>query len=143
MTEQIRGLNELQRKLRQLGPAVGGKTLRSAGLAALLPAFRAAQNTIPVGDHSGRRTYLGRIVGPGFSKRSIRRKVVLSRDKQFIKAMLGVDPEAFTAVSFLELGTSKMAKQPWLVPAFESNKTAILARFKERLRTVIKKYEHR
>ena len=44
--------------------------------------------------------------------------------KQQAAAIIGVRAEAFYAVSFVEIGTSKMGRRPWLRPAFYSTRDA-------------------
>ena len=45
--------------------------------------------------------------------------------------MVGVRPEAFYAVSFIELGTSSIPKRPWLEPAFRASRGDINARMRK------------
>lgn len=146
------GFAELQRQLKRMSAAVGGKALRSAGVSAMLPALRAAQASAPSGDPPygpygaraafdpyPRTTHKGRKVAPGFTARNVARKSKLSRDKSFVKVMLGVRPEAFAAVQFVELGTSTRGARPWLEPAFRRSIPAVDRRFRARLAALIKK----
>lgn len=138
--EPVKGLKELDRKLRELGAGLGGKTLRSATLQATLPAFNEAKARIPVNDRDYlKKTYKGRPVAPGFAKRNIARKSRLSSDKRTATAMIGVKPEAFYAVAFVEKGTSKMRRRPWLEPSFRRNRAAMVTRLGDRLRAKIDK----
>lgn len=146
MAEPVQGLRDLQKKLKRLGPAVGGKVLRSAAMTAMLPAVKAAKAAIPVGNppYEGRnpypvRTYKGRLRTPGFAKRNIARKSRISKDKRAVRVMLGVKPEAFYAVNFVELGTSKMPKQPWLEPSFRNSRDAVQKRLADQLARKIEK----
>ena len=147
---EIEGFRELQKKLSKLGPAVGGKILRSAALTATLPAVRAAKAAIPVGSppyESGNpypvRTYKGRLRTPGFAKRNIARKSTISRDKRAVRVALGVKPEAFYATQFIELGTSRTPKRPWLEPSWRRNQRQVLARFAQQLKKKIEKEARR
>lgn len=115
----LKGVAQLTRQLDALGKLDDGKALRAAVNAGIKPAKEVAKGLIPEGVDA-HRTYKGRVVAPGFARRSIATKTKLSRDKQKATAMLGVAPEAFYAVQFVELGTSKMPAQPWLRPAFEA-----------------------
>lgn len=115
----LEGVAALSAQLRELGALEDGKVLRSAARAAIKPALERAKATIPVGSVP-HRTYKGRLVAPGFAQRNVRVAVNLTRDKQKAIARLGVDREAFYAVQFLELGTSKMPARPWLRPAFRA-----------------------
>lgn len=113
----LAGARDLYNKLVVLGGLDSGNITRNAVRAGIKAAYTAAQARIPVGDQAF-RTYTGRLVGPGFAKRNIRVISVLSKDKTTATAILGVRKEAYYAVQFVELGTSKMAAQPWLRPAF-------------------------
>lgn len=137
-TRQVQGLAALSKKLEELEGAARGKALRGAALSASLPTFRAAQAGIPVGKDA-HRTYKGRLVAPGFARRNIRRVTRLSRGGGSVSVLIGVRREAFYAVQFLELGTSQMAKRPWLVPAYNATYRQVTQRFAEQLEKRIKK----
>lgn len=71
------------------------------------------------------RTYRGRLVSRGFAARSLRVVVWLWAklgEGTTARAVLGVKAEAFYAVQFFEKGTSRIPRQPWLVPALEAMK---------------------
>lgn len=112
-----------------------------------LPVVKRARNNIPVGSppYEGKdpypvRTYKGRLRTPGFAKRNIARKSILSRDKTFVKVMIGVKPEAFYAVNFIEFGIpGKIPAKPWLEPAMRQSRSDINARLKKRLKELIEK----
>lgn len=117
MSSGLIGVAELTKQLDALGKLEDGKALRAAAKAGMMPTYKAAQQNIPVGTVA-HRTYKGRLVAPGFAKRSLRLVTYLSPDKQKATAVVGVTGEAFYAISFVEIGTSKMAAQPWLRPSF-------------------------
>lgn len=138
----------LRRQLREISRSAEGKALRKAAVQGMLPAMRAAQAAAPVGnppyEYNGRlidpyptKTYLGRYKAPGFTKRHIKRKSIVYEGG--VKVLLGVAPEAFYALSFIELGTSKIAKRPWLEPSFRASISAVDARFKKRLKAILDK----
>lgn len=145
------GYKELSAQLSEMGKSLGGAALRSAAMSAMLPALRAAQAAAPQGnppygpyaskakpfDPYPKKTYLGRRVAPGFASRNVARKSKLSSDKTKVLVMLGVYEEAFYAVQFIELGTSKIPKRPWLEPSFRASLPDIDSRFQERLKTLI------
>ena len=141
----IIGFKELSRELDALGDAVqAGKTLRQAASQAMLPALRAAQRAAPVGTppYEGKdpypvRSYKGNLRTPGFARRNVARKAYVDRDG--VVVLLGVRPEAFYAVQFIELGTSKIPKRPWLRPAFRSSVPAVDNRLRTRLRALLNK----
>jgi HK97 gp10 family phage protein len=131
-------LRELDAKLLGLRDAARGAVLRKAASKGIRSALAKAKETIPVGtvEH---RTYKGRLVLPGFAKKNVKVKTFVSQDKQAAAALLGVDSEAFYAVQFLELGTSKMQAKPWLVPAFESTAPEQVAAVTAELKAGIEK----
>jgi len=99
----LEGLKELDKKLGELGAKLGGKTLRSASLKATTPTVRKMKIKIPVGDKA-HRTYRGRLVAPGFARRSIRRRSRFRGGKSSVS--IGVRKEAFYAVNFLDKGAT-------------------------------------
>lgn len=134
---QLEGFADLSRKLSELGAATGGKALRSALFTASLPALRSIQAAAPVGTKA-HRTYKGRLVAPGFLKRNIRRKSLLSRNKEFAIVLIGPAQEAFYS-QFIEKGKKGYSAHPFIEPAFASSQDAVLQRFKERLTVLIDK----
>lgn len=115
----LEGVAELTKQLDALGKLEDGKAIRRGVAAGGRVVVARAKALIPKGVDA-HRTYKGRLVAPGFASRSIRSVTTLSKDKQKATAKVGVRAEAFYAVNFVELGTSKMQKQPWLRPAFQS-----------------------
>lgn len=113
----LAGSADLIKKLALIGGLDDGKIIVSAVRAGLTEAKKVAIQKIPKGTRS-HRTYKGRIVAPGFASRNIKIIVQRRSDKKGATAMLGVAKEAYYAVQFVERGTKKMAKQPWLRPAF-------------------------
>lgn len=100
------------------------------------PIAQRARALIPVGVDA-HRTYKGREVQPGFARANIRVKVTLNKDKTAASAAVGVQPEAFYAVQFVELGTSKMPAQPWLRPAYAATRQQVQALLAKNIRTLI------
>lgn len=90
-------------------------------MGAMLPTLRAAQSNAPLGTRA-HKTHKGRLVAPGFARRSLRRVSKMSRDKQKVTVRIGVRGEAFYAVNFVELGVPgrSIPPKPWLVPAYNS-----------------------
>jgi len=132
----VEGVEKLGKQLRNLGRLAEGRILRAAARAGIQPALARAKALIPVGvdEH---RTYKGRDVRPGFARKSVRAIVAVNRDKTVATAVLGVRAEAFYAVQFVELGTSKTPAQPWLRPAFQSSEQSAISEFSATLRTSI------
>lgn len=124
MAKRVRifGFDDLAQKLTTMtDPKEIGKILRAGVSGAMNDVKKRAAQLIPVGSVA-HRTYKGRLVAPGFAKRSL--KVVTRVDKSGFKAsaVLGVRTEAFYAIQFVELGTSKMPARPWLRTAFSGSK---------------------
>lgn len=115
----LEGVAALTKQLDALGKLEDGKALRRGVAAGGRVVVSRAKALIPKGVDS-HRTYKGRLVAPGFASRNIRAVTKLSKDKQKATVAIGVRNEAFYAVNFVEIGTSKMARQPWLRPAFYS-----------------------
>lgn len=120
------------KKAARISPAA----LLKAAAEAAEPIAQRARALIPVGVDA-HRTYKGREVQPGFARASIRVKTVLNKDGTAAMAMVGVAPEAFYAVQFVELGTSKMAAQPWLRPAYAAAKQQQQSVLARNIRTLI------
>ena len=147
------GYVELSKKLSKLGKSLGGKALRSAVMSAMLPAQKAAKAAAPVGgppygpyggkggsfDPYPKKTHKGRLVIPGFASRSIMRRSQISRDGRFVAVRLGVKSEAFYAIQFIELGTSRIPKRPWLEPSFHRSIPLVSRAFRKKLRRLLDK----
>lgn len=137
---EIRGLAELDRKLGELSQDLQVKALKSAAGSAVLPAVNAMKLAAPVGTVA-HRTYKGRLVAPGFLKRSIRRRVRIENGK--VVVTIGVRAEAYYGVLFVEKGTKNMPAHPWFVESFTGARTAIERRFMEQLQKRIEKFASR
>lgn len=134
----LKGAADLDRKLAALGNVAASKVMRGAMRAAMNEAKKEAEGSVPVGTVT-HRTYRGRLVAPGFAKRNLRVVVVRDKSGAPLRALLGVRREAFYAVQFLELGTSKMPANPWLVPAFERAQPAVTGKLIDGLRERIER----
>src|ERR1041384_414198 len=112
---------KLYKQLQALGRNAQGRALRAAVRAGITPAIERARQLIPVGIDK-HITEAGREVRPGFARKSIRGIIKVSRDKSVAIGVIGVRKTARYAVQFVELGTSRMAAQPWLRPAFRETR---------------------
>lgn len=135
------GAKELSAQLSELKDGLDVKVMRAAVRAGIQPAFEKAQRDIPIG-LDAHRTFDGRLVAPGFSQRSLRVVTRVSPDRKTVSAALGVRREAFYAVLFTELGTSKMRARPWLRPALretqDQQQAALAAKLKQKIEAVAK-----
>jgi len=122
------GAKELQDKLAKLSGKDAKAAVRRGLTAASKPVVFAARASIPKGVDSS-RTIRGRIVGPGFASRNIKAKVIMYRSGTGGSVLVGPTTVAFYATQFVEIGTSRQARRPWLEPAFDSTKGAQVAAF--------------
>lgn len=125
MSTALEGVAELTAKLTDLGAKVAAKELRGSVKVALEVALHAARSNIPIGTQA-HMTYRGRLVTAGFAAQSLHIETRLDKRSGGAVAMLGVSAEAFYALQFIELGTSKFAASPWLRPAFAASEDAML-----------------
>lgn len=147
----ITGYKELSRHVVGLKYAVSGSQLRNAGRYAMQAAKEQAEQGAPMGDPPygpyttrstpldpyPKKTYKGRLVTPGFSRRSIKLAVKLLGNGTAVRVALGVAREAFYAVQFIELGTSKIAKRPWLEPSFRHSVGEVDRLLRKRLKELM------
>lgn len=142
-TSHIEGTAELAAKLKELGSPKEQIAALKASVREPMKAVQARAQAniarISPGERLWHKTYKGRIVGRGYASRSIGLKVFTDKAKTMATAMLGVTREAFYAIIFFELGTSKIPKQPWLLPAFYSLKDESVAKLAATLRKRIER----
>lgn len=136
MAGEVTGMKELSLKLAKLGQQLGTKTLRSAAVAATTPVMKEMKAAIPVGKVA-HRTHKGRLVAPGFAKRSIKRRSSAKKGK--VNVVIGVASEAFYAVQFVDRGTKKMSARNWFKKRFILATPGIEKNFTRLLRAKIKK----
>jgi HK97 gp10 family phage protein len=138
VASELLGVTKLSNKLKRLVDAAEPRQIRSAVSYALTPVVKAAKAAAPVGsvDH---KTYKGNVAGAGYLSRNIKKSARVSRDKQVVIGSVGPSREAFYGTQFVEVGTRKLNKAPWLTPVFESNQAVMLDRFGDKLKERIKK----
>lgn len=142
MASQLEGVKALTAQLTELGAKVASKELRGTVKNALEEAEHIARATMPQGDEP-HKTYRGRLVSGGFALSTLHIETSLNKRTGAAVATLGVAREAFYATAFVELGTSKMAAQPWLRPAFERSQDAMLRKIATELRERVEKIARR
>lgn len=142
MASQLEGVRELTGKITELGAKFATKQLKGTVKSALEEAEHVARARIPQGTEP-HITHRGRLVSGGYAATTLHIEVKLNKRSGAVVASLGVGREAFYAVMFKELGTSKMAATPWLRPAFEESQDPMLrkmaAELKERAEKVARK----
>lgn len=133
---RLEGVRELSKALAELPVKVQKAALRKATKEASDLVVAAARSAIPIGVDA-HKTYKGRLVAPGFASRNVKAVVRVSRDLTRSFARIGVSREAFYAVNFVELGTSRQAAQPWLRPALQSVEGQAIGIFAMRFKKAI------
>jgi len=163
----LHGLKELNMQLTKLEAATGEKVLRTALMNASTPAFKAVKAAAPVGKKA-HRTHKGRLVAPGFLRRSVIRRssIIRARRSTIAKVEIGVKSEAFYGVRFVEHGTKphiikarrgtkslmigrvavgKKVRHPgakpnkWMTKTFDSKTGAVISRFSQQLKRKIER----
>lgn len=134
--DEILGLRELNRALKELDPRKQVNAIRAATRAGLKPTLVVARQLAPQGTRS-HRTYKGRLVAPGFLSRNINVSTRVSRDRTRAWSTIGTTKEAYYGRQFVEIGTRYSAPQPWLLPAYESTRRNMFNVFKMELRKKI------
>lgn len=151
LSGNVKGVKELAKALDQLGQKAGGRILANSLRAAAKVVTTQAESSFPKNKYK-RKHWVGRNlkkgkqgfeVYPPFARTQIRSKVRQYKNKQGAYALVGVTPDAFYALQFVELGTSKQAKQPWLVPAFTNTSGQQIDTIKSRLGKDISKEAQR
>ncbi len=135
---KFEGFGDLARTLGALSdPKQAGKVMAGGVREAMKDVKQRAAQLIPTGVEA-HQVYSGRVVAPGFAKRNILLRVKRRDSEHRVIGRLGVALEAYYAVQYVELGTSKMAAQPWLRPAFLSSKDPTIRSIGEEVNNWIK-----
>lgn len=142
MASQLEGVAETTAKLNELGVKLAARELRATVKNAIAEAEHRARARMPQGTEP-HKTYRGRLVSPGYAITTLHIEVSLDKRSGAAVARLGVGREAFYAVQFVELGTYKMAAQPWLRPSFEESQDAMLQSIASELRERVEKIARR
>lgn len=147
VANELLGVRELTRKLQRMAsPKENAQALKAS---VAKPAQRTARvaraniGKISPGRTPFHRTYKGRIVSRGFAARNVVVRTSLNRAKTAAFAKIGVRREAFYAVNFWEVGSANTPETRWLRPAFDSQRSAMLAGVAESLRQSVLKYTTR
>ena len=111
--ETLEGLAQLTRQLNALSSLEEGKALRLAVRAGIKPAFQRAQETMPVGSEP-HRLKNGLLVNAGYAKSTLRIITTINSAKNIASAVMSTRKLAYYEVKWVELGSHKMAAQPWI-----------------------------
>jgi HK97 gp10 family phage protein len=129
ITVRVEGLSELDRVLGELPKSVARNTLRRVGIKALQPVAEAARKLAPDDPETGGYDLRNSItVGTRLSRRQTRlsRRAVRAgeADKHFAEVHAGPGP--LPQAHLQEFGTVNHPPQPFMRPAWDSNKGAVL-----------------
>ena len=116
----VTGLGELQAKLSAMESKTSQKALRSALMQSATPMVRKLRAAAPVGTRA-HRTNRGRLVAPGFLRRSVAKssKLIRSENSTVAVVFIGVKKEAYYGIQFLDRGTKYIRKMPWFTSTFK------------------------
>jgi len=137
-TNVISGMAGLKAALEELKTGAAKSAMRKAGKAAAEVIRAEAEANAPIGDIA-HKTYKGRIVPPGFLSRHVFAKASYRSRTGVLRIRIGPGKEAFYGSQFVELGTSRMPKKPWLVPAMVNKRKEAEEIFVGALRAAILK----
>lgn len=134
-TVKVEGLRELDEALGQLSKAAARGVLRRVGLKALQPVAETARNLAPDDPATGGNDLRSSIgVGTKLSRRQAklaRRAVKQGGDKSFVEVYAGAGQIPHAHLQ--EFGTSRHSAQPFMRPAWDSNKSGVLDTIKSEL----------
>ena len=134
MAEQIeiKGLRELDKRLKQFPQRIQNRILRGAFAAGARVIQREAKARAPIADRATPKAFRGQLRANIVvrSKRSPKGAIAYVTLRQ--KGKAGNPDNAYYG-RFVEFGTSKMAAQPFMRPAFEAKHREALDRIKRQL----------
>ena len=148
----VEGQADLQEVFDQLTDAAVGQVLKKTVHAAMKPVqIQARANARKFKGHKddadghwGKTSYSGQKVKfpKGFTARQVKRASFLSPRKNKAHGIVTVTAEAFYSLSFVERGHRDMKgkpvkAQPWLVPALEAKKQAVIDELSEHMNKAI------
>ncbi len=141
-TVKVEGLRELDEALGQLSKASARSVLRRVGLKALRPVADTARNLAPDDPATGGNDLRSSIgVGTKLSPRQAKlaRRMIKrgEADKHFVEVYAGAGPVPHAHLQ--EFGTSHHGAQPFMRPAWDSNKSGVLDTIKSELGSEIDK----
>lgn len=154
----LEGAAELDRQLRELGGTMAPKLIRASLGKALIPTLALWRASMREGTR-WHKTYKGRRVGPGFSRRNARITSGIAKDGTRAGATVSYAPEAFYNLMFIETrgftggrgkrkgrgatggqrSGRKVEPDPKLVPAFKATRSTMLSTLVSELRSRIQK----
>jgi hypothetical protein len=140
VASELIGTKELAAKLAKLPLGKQINALRASGKATAKIVVEKARGKIPVNKiEKLHKTYKGRLVAPGFAQRSIASKTIVFKNGGGYMTLTGVKREAYYAINFVELRTSRNTPHPWLVPSFRDTQGLQLRAMQPPLKAHIEK----
>lgn len=138
MARTVEGFEELKRNLEALQTQAAKGALQIATRKAAQVVRDEAQQRAPERqDGRIKKTYKGNPQGPGYLKRHVVVAVKYYRNTGIVRAVIGPTAEAFYGTQFLEVGTSRIPKRPWLAPSLAAKIGQVEATFVRELRAAI------
>lgn len=153
ITLQLKGFDELERKLRALGPKIATNGLRAANRAGAV-VFRDAAKEQLVANGSVRTGTLYRNIivyakRESIDSRPVHAVGIRGKNKRYknsrVNRRLGIAGQRYRVLGdayygrFVELGTSRMAAKPFLRPAFAANVDKAIEAVRSRLEKIIER----
>ena len=127
---EVEGLEELRKKMREVGPKLAKKGLRAATNAAAQTIKKEAKALAPIDS--------GKLAKKAIYVKRSRRGSSASRESYIVGVRVGRKESEKNRDAYywfmVEFGTMKMAAQPFLRPAFENKKHEAIEKFKSKLR---------
>jgi len=134
----VLGIDELNKDFQRLDAAVGAKFMRSAAGYAFTPVLSSIKAQAPV-SKKAHKTYKGRVVAPGFLKRSLKKVTRKSRDNSRAYAFVWAEKEAFYGFQFVVPGTKYIRGNNFAQRGFDAAESQAVQRFSIKLKERIDK----
>ena len=126
------GFEELAKKFRKLEMKTQSKLVGQVAGFSMTPVVSTAKRNAPVGKVA-HKTYEGKLVAPGYAKRSIKKRNFKHRDGGGVSVIVGPAKDAFYLTQFVEIGTVKQRRQDWLLKSYRQTKDQVERRFADRM----------
>lgn len=136
MAKSVVGVDVINKKIAAIAKATDDKTAAQALRSAMKPMMKEAQKNAPKGDE-GHMVYsgkgkTGRFVAPGF----LRKNITLKKMRGVIGYTLKARKEAWYGILH-EFGFKGRGGDPWLGPAYNSEKDNVVGNFKRDMVKII------
>jgi len=129
---ETEGFEALARRFRKLQIKTQGKMLGQVANFSMTPVVTAARRNAPVGKVA-HKTHEGKLVAPGYGKRSIKKRMIRRKDGSGVSVIVGPASDAYYLTQFVEIGTIKQPRQDWLLKSYRQTKNTVEQRIADRL----------